>query len=132
MSIEEKQMTTALIEEKIKELERKRHTKIRDNVAACCRMENETIGKVWIQMNKERHPWDTITALMKPGSNPPEYEKHSSAMAKIARDYHNDLQQQGQNQNQNEETTNVMNNLTQKVSPTEKLKLAENIKQSEV
>lgn len=85
-------------------------------------------------MNKERQPRDTITALKKLDSDPPEYEKWSSAMAEIARDYHNGLQQEGvnHNDNANDQTRDVLDNITQKVSPNEKRKLAENIKQTEV
>lgn len=133
VNTEEKQMIAALIEEKIKELELQRHTKIRDNIGARARLD-ETIGKYWININKERRPRDTILALKKPDTNPPKYEKRSSAMAEIAWDYHNGLQQEGVNPDADadNQVEDVLDNLTKKVTPSKKTKLAENIKQSEV
>ncbi|KAF9455393.1 hypothetical protein BDZ94DRAFT_1142667, partial [Collybia nuda] len=57
--------------------------------------ESETNSKFWFQMNKNKAPCDTIAALKKPGSNPPELIRKSSDMAEIARDYHAQLQKEG-------------------------------------
>lgn len=55
-------------------------------------------------------------------------------MAEIARDYHNSLQQEGINQHidADGQVKDVLDNVTKKVTPNEKTKLAENIKQEEV
>ena len=41
------------MEERIKQLELIRHTKIRDNVAAKYKLESETLSKSWINANKD-------------------------------------------------------------------------------
>ena len=51
------------MEERIKQLELIRHTKIRDNVAVKYKLESENLSKSWINANKERCPHDTIQAL---------------------------------------------------------------------
>ena len=57
------QAKAAYVEERIKQLELIRHTKIRDNLAAKHKLESETLSKSWINANKERCPRDTIQAL---------------------------------------------------------------------
>jgi len=54
--IEEVQATATAIEERIHQLETLRHTQIQDNLAVRSWLENETIGKFWIQNNKEKTP----------------------------------------------------------------------------
>jgi vacuolar-type H+-ATPase subunit E/Vma4 len=44
-SIEEIQAKAAYVEERIKQLEVRRHTKVRDNIAAKFRLEGETLSK---------------------------------------------------------------------------------------
>jgi hypothetical protein len=60
---EEKQMSSQIIGEKFFKLETKRHNRTCDNVATRSKLENETIGKYWININKERKPWDTLYKL---------------------------------------------------------------------
>jgi len=60
---EERQVTAALIEERIKQLEILRHYKTRQNTATRNRIEEETLGKHWIRSNKEKAARDTICML---------------------------------------------------------------------
>ena len=80
------QAKAAQVEERIKHLESIRHTKIRDNVAAKCRLESETMSKSWINANKDKRPRDTIAALRVPNSPPeqPTYTKRTKEMAELA------------------------------------------------
>lgn len=58
-----------IYQEKMDALERKRHMKIRDNLAAKTRLESEsTATKSWIQSSKVKSPRDTIHSLQVPGS----------------------------------------------------------------
>ena len=93
-SIIEIQTKAAYVEERIKQLELIRHTKIRDNVAVKYKLESETLSKSWINANKERHPHDTIQALWLPTepANPPRFMKCSSEIAELASMYHQNLQ----------------------------------------
>ena len=52
----------------------------------------EVLGGAWSAINKERKPRDLVFRLKTPNSDPPTYERDSRRMAKLARDYHNDLQ----------------------------------------
>ncbi|KAF5378764.1 hypothetical protein D9615_006956 [Tricholomella constricta] len=120
-------LTQAILEEELKQLESLRHTKTRDNLAAKCRIENETMSKHWIQMNKEKTPRDTIAALQIPQSNPPTYTRRSSEMAETARQYHHDLQQEGlaPNDNTERETAQILGNLKAKLTEAEHTKMGD-------
>ena len=88
------QTKAAYVEERIKQLELIRHTKIRDNVAAKYKLESETLSKSWINANKERHPSDTIQALWLPTkpANPPRFMKCSSEIVELMSTYYQNLQ----------------------------------------
>ncbi|KAF5376899.1 hypothetical protein D9615_007204 [Tricholomella constricta] len=68
---DDKRTTAALIDERITQLEKIRHSRARDNLAAKCRLENETNSKFWYQLNRKQQPRDTIAALKKPNTDPP-------------------------------------------------------------
>lgn len=78
-------MASQLFEEKIYNLERKQHMRIRDDLAARNRLEGETtVINYWTEINKMRAPQDTMRAVQKPDSNPPEFVTRSDNMAKLA------------------------------------------------
>ena len=93
----EKVLESSKVTLKITELERKRHLKRREEVAVRNRIEGETISRYWTHINKEIKPRDVFYALRKPHVNGAEdpYEKSSSKMAALARDYHENLQKEG-------------------------------------
>ena len=129
------QAKAAQVEERIKHLESIRHTKIRDNVAAKCRLESETMSKSWINANKDRHPRDTIAALRVPESSPeqPTYTKRTKEMAELARSYHENLQTNGLAEDVTEDDfQDTLKYLKPKLTPREKAPLAEYITQEEV
>lgn len=80
-------------------LEKKFHMEKRDQIAIKNRLEGETMCKFWTKSSKQACPRDMIYALKKtnPGRNEPIYENHTVKMAELARNYHNDLQQQYRN-----------------------------------
>ena len=137
IQLEEKQALAAIIEEKIRDLEMRRHTKVRDNLAAKNAIESETLSKYWIQINKEKKPRDTIEKLQasnvtRPAPRPG-YEVRSDKMANMARDYHNDLQSAGLDSIiENQETQDVLANLEPRLSSAEKQGLSHYIKYHEV
>ena len=123
------------MEERIKQLELIRHTKIRDNVAAKYKLESETLSKSWINANKERRPHDTIQALRLPTepANPPRFTKHSSEMAELASMYHRNLQDDNLAHDVTEqEYEEILSHLTRWVSPQDKNKLATYLTQDEI
>ena len=61
-------------------------------------MEGETISKYWLALSKEKRPRDIIYALEKMNPAYPDQPKRvtrSDEMAELARNYHNDLQREG-------------------------------------
>ena len=135
ISLEEKQALATIIEEKIKDLERKRHTKVRDNLATKNAIEGETLSKYWIQINKEKRPRDTMEQLRIPNTlnDTPLYEKRSDKMAEIARKYHNNLQSAGiSNVIEDRDVRDVLDNLAPKLSPAQKQGLSHFIKYHEI
>ena len=55
----------------------------------------ERLGSIWSAMSKSKKPRDPIYRLKIPNSNPPQYERNTKRMAKLARDYHENLQSDG-------------------------------------
>ena len=52
----------------------------------------ETLGGILLSLNKKKKPRDYIQWLKIPNSHPSKYERDSHHMAKLARDYHENLQ----------------------------------------
>ena len=84
--------SSVAIQEKITMLTTSHHQKTRASTAARNRLEGETISKYWSSINNPVTPRDTMFSLRYPNSIPPRYETRSDKMASLARNYHNDLQ----------------------------------------
>ena len=101
VTTEEKVIESEILTQKLTKLKRKQHLKIRSSIAIKNRIEGETMTRSWIQNNKIEKPRDIIYALRKPQTrhnneqNP--YENNSHEMAKLARNYHENLQNNGIN-----------------------------------
>ncbi|KAF5375513.1 hypothetical protein D9615_009166 [Tricholomella constricta] len=134
ISDEDKRTSTALIDERIAQLEKIRHNRARDNLATKCRLENETNSKFWYQLNKPKKARDTIAALTKPSTNPPELARKSSDMAHIAKCYHESLQKEGipEGVDEETETKNVLQHLNQSLNEQDRNKLAQSISEQDV
>ena len=65
----------------------------------------EKLGGIWSALNKEKKPRDLITRLKVPASNPTWYEHTSARMAELAKNYHDDLQNQNIEPQENDERT---------------------------
>ncbi|KAF5382437.1 hypothetical protein D9615_002719 [Tricholomella constricta] len=131
---EEKRTTTALLDERITQLEKIRHNRARDNLATKCRLENETNSKFWYQLNKPKKPRDTIAALKKPNVDPPTLSRKSSEMAQIARQYHESLQKEEipEGLDIDTETEEVLRHLNKSLAEEKKAELAHGISKQEV
>ncbi len=55
----------------------------------------EKPGGVWSKLGKVRRPWDSIFRLKTLNTNPPQFERETKRMAKLAWDYHKNLQNEG-------------------------------------
>ncbi|KAJ7581352.1 Endonuclease/exonuclease/phosphatase, partial [Mycena floridula] len=100
LSPEDKMLSSAVITEKLTKLELKRHRIKRENARAKNRLEGEVIGKYWSRINKPKKPKEIIWRLRKRNTHPEEedperveeYTNSSQEMANLARNYHEDLQ----------------------------------------
>ena len=92
---EEKIFMMASLTEKLQGLEQQRHQATRNSIKIKSYLYGETISKYWTGLNKKQTSKLLIHRLIKPGSDSlnPEYEKSSQKMANLARDYHEQLQQ---------------------------------------
>ncbi|GBE79119.1 hypothetical protein SCP_0203160 [Sparassis crispa] len=86
------QLSAALLQQRITDLERDCLKKVNLTTAARHRLEAETPSKYWSNLSKQQKPHDVIFSLRSPTSDPPEYVTCSDQMATLARNYHNDLQ----------------------------------------
>ena len=70
----------------------------------------ERLGGIWSAISKDNKPRDLIKRLKIPNSNPAQYETNTARMAQLAREYHNNLQQDDltgqENQNEHELSLN--------------------------
>ena len=82
----------SLLTKELKYLEEKRARDQKNVLNASIANHGEKLGGVWSSLNKEKKPRDYIQRLKIPNSHPPKYECDSRRMAKLARDYHENLQ----------------------------------------
>jgi ribonuclease HI len=64
----------------------------KDDLRAQIAHHGEKLGGIWSAINKEKKPRDLIRRLRTPNSDPPQYERSTTRMAKLARTYHQTLQ----------------------------------------
>ena len=76
----------------------------KDELRAVVTNHGEVLGGIWSGMNKDRKPRDLLYHLKLPDAPPnaPVFERDSRRMARLARDYHESLQETG-NTDQNED-----------------------------
>jgi len=93
------------------------------------------MSKTWCRSGKEQKPQDLLYSLRTPHTEPPIYEKHSDKMAKIARDYHEALQETENVVDQtkrDEEMENVLKYIHTAIPADKKQKLGESLKEEEI
>ncbi|KAF8195167.1 Endonuclease/exonuclease/phosphatase, partial [Mycena galopus ATCC 62051] len=91
---EERKTRSAEIQEKLDATEKLRFQGVRENAAARNRLDGETTAtSYWTQSNKEKKPRDTMYSFQIPNSAPAQYETRSDRMAELARNFHDELQQ---------------------------------------
>ncbi|KAH6911108.1 hypothetical protein BKA70DRAFT_1220156 [Coprinopsis sp. MPI-PUGE-AT-0042] len=91
----EKLLRTTNIDAESKELEQKRMHTNKAKSTTRFLLENETVGKYWIGLNKDKKPRDTIYGLYSPGDREGPMIHRSDQMAKMAKEYHEGLQKDG-------------------------------------
>ncbi|KAH6899330.1 Endonuclease/exonuclease/phosphatase, partial [Coprinopsis sp. MPI-PUGE-AT-0042] len=76
------------IEGKINDILRKQHRDNKTKAQTKFLLENETVGKYWLNLHKSKRPRDTIYGLYDPENREGPMIHKSKDMAKLARDYH--------------------------------------------
>ena len=79
----------------------------RNNLRADLELQGERPGGIWSAINKEKKPRNLILRLKIPNSVPAQFERCTKRMAKLARDYHESLQLNGDARATNPETRNT-------------------------
>ena len=89
----------AFIASEITHLEKARANEYRDTFRAKLLIQGKKPGGAWSKLGKLRCPRDPIHRLKSPNSNPPQFERHLKRMARVARNYDENLQNEGINYN---------------------------------
>lgn len=110
-----RRITARMIADKIADLEKKKHNKIRDLGRVKNRLEGETNSRYWMQINKELKPRDTIYSLRVPNSPENAEETASKKMAELARKYHDELQACGRENRDEQEREDTIKEVLARV-----------------
>lgn len=108
----------------IKHLQNSEAQHSRQNLRAAIAHHGEKIGGIWSAINKEKKPRDLIRRLKIPGTN--QYERSSVRMAELAREYHNNLQNDDPPHPSNDERTIQIETALAEIPITQKLNDPEN------
>ena len=90
-----KQHEAEIIQQRLFELEKKRYKDTKQATATHYELNAERVTKYWSAINKERKPRDVIYTLRTPHTEPAQYVTKSKDMANLAKEYHNELQREG-------------------------------------
>ena len=93
----------AMIASELTHLEKAQANDNSDTFKARLHAQGERPGRLWSKLGKSQRPRDLIHRLKILNMTPPQYERHSKKMSRVARDYHENLQNEGLDQNQNPE-----------------------------
>lgn len=82
----------------------------------------ERLGGIWSAISKEKRPRDLILRLKVPGSSPTQYERCTKRMAKLVRDFHENLQKDDEVHPWNEEEReNILEEVLQEIPDSQRL-----------
>ena len=90
--LEETQIEEAFLANELTHLHRKRAKLQKQTLNAKQEEHREKLGGIWFMLSKSKTLRDPIFRLKIPGANPTQYERDSNRMAKLAHDYHDELQ----------------------------------------
>lgn len=83
----------AIVNNQLSHLVEKKASAKKDKLSAELALHGEKLGGAWSAINKDRKPQNMIRRLRVPHSNPPQFERSSKRMARLAKEYHDKLQQ---------------------------------------
>ncbi|KAH9922127.1 uncharacterized protein B0H18DRAFT_1121139 [Fomitopsis serialis] len=132
----ELQNDSAVLHNRICELEKKRHTFSKLTTTARYVINAERVTKYWSAVNREKTPRDVIYTLRLPDTTPPRFEVRSDKMATLARGYHEHAQSvdvPGFSKDlQAKEIEKILTGVTQTLDPSDSALLQSRIYKDEV
>ncbi|KAL1741664.1 Endonuclease/exonuclease/phosphatase, partial [Schizophyllum fasciatum] len=134
LSDDEKTISATLLRQELDNLQRMRLGKTRKTAQARFFAEGEEMGKYWTSVNKTKAPREIIYRLRIPDNEGPEFATKSRDMARVARDYHEKLQQEeiSANETQAEAIKDVLQFVKRKISDENRQKMAEKVTEDQV
>jgi hypothetical protein len=129
------QTQSALLRERIEAIEKKRLDGAKLLSSTRHRLEGETLSKFWVRSARESVLRDTIRALRNPLQQNGRRETRSDEMAKLARDYHEQLLTADRDPNEtpdSEHLTAVLTNISARLSPTDITMLQGDLTEEEI
>ncbi|KAI5887314.1 DNase I-like protein, partial [Schizophyllum commune H4-8] len=131
----DRQHAGALIRAKLSELYDTKNGRAKSKSAAADFVLGETLSAYWTKLNKDHRPREIMYRLRKRDTNEPSFVTKSVDMAELARDYHDNLQNEGMPENTDEWTDaidNVKTYVKRRISADQKRQMAENLSEDQV
>ena len=91
-SNKEVSLSVAFLSNKLEHLEKIRAKNQRNKLKANLANHGERLRGIWSSLSKEKKPWNPILGLRIPKLNPPQYERCTKRVVKLARDHHENQQ----------------------------------------
>ncbi|KAL1749169.1 Endonuclease/exonuclease/phosphatase, partial [Schizophyllum fasciatum] len=134
LSEDEKTISATLLRQELDNLQRMRLGKSRKTAQARFFAEGEEMGKYWTSINKAKAPREIIYRLRIPEEGGPEFATKSRDMARVARDYHEKLQQEeiSGSASQDDAIEDVLQFVRRKISNENRQRMAEPITEDQV
>ena len=104
------QWSEALLAKEIEYLERKTSKENCEITKAKMILHGEKLGGMWTAMSKSKKPRDHLQRLKIPRTIPQKYESRSKGMARLAKQYHEELQEKDLDPTENERREQAMTN----------------------
>ena len=122
----------AYLASQLKQLKKKQIKNKKDILNARLANHGEKMGGMWSALGKVKQPRNPIYRLKIPKSNPVKFECNSKKMAELARNHHENLQNEDINPNENQDEYNrKLNNLLERIPEEQRLREPERTRMNE-
>ncbi|KAL1670891.1 Endonuclease/exonuclease/phosphatase, partial [Schizophyllum commune] len=131
----DRQHAGALMRAKLSDLYDAKNGRAKTKSAAADFVLGETLSTYWTQLNKDHKPREIMYRLRRPHTDAPSFATKSKDMAELARNYHDDLQNEGLPENiheWNEAIDDVKTYVKRRISAEDKRMMAEYLTEDQV
>ncbi|KAI5836481.1 DNase I-like protein, partial [Schizophyllum commune Tattone D] len=131
----DRQHAGALVRAKLSELYDAKNGRAKNKSAAADFVLGETLSTYWTKLNKDHKPREVMYRLRRPNTDAPTFVTRSMDMAELARNYHDDLQDDGLPDNIDEwvdAIDDVKTYVKRHISPEDKKTMAEYLSEDQV